>query len=186
MGTDFQRAVSAVMLGSLREIVDRMLGLGLESHQLHFSHMAWRAVVVFCVAVALARIADRRFMGRNACYDFMLGIILGSVLSRGVNGQAAFFPTLGASALLVIMHRLVGAVAYHSHWFSCLVKGQYRILVHDGRVDRDEMRRNHITIDDLEENLRMRGNVARVEDAAEARLERNGNISVVKREGGAR
>jgi uncharacterized membrane protein YcaP (DUF421 family) len=43
------------------------------------------------------------------------------------------------------------------------------------------MRRADISEDDLEENLRVNANVAKVEDVAEARLERNGLISAVKR-----
>ena len=35
--------------------------------------------------------------------DGLKAIVLGSVLSRGINGQAAFFPSLGASALLVFV-----------------------------------------------------------------------------------
>ena len=168
------------ILSAGREIVDRLLGLSLQAHELHFSHMAWRSFIVFCAAIALARIADRRFMGRSACFDFMLGVILGSVLSRGINGQAAFFPTLGASALLVVLHRIVGTVAFHWHGFSQLVKGQERVLVRNGQVVETEMRRNRITYDDLCENLRLNGNVSDVSQIAEARLERNGTISVVK------
>lgn len=169
------------MLHEWAEAFDRLLGLHVQSKDLEFTQMAARSLVVFCFAIFLARVADRRFMGRSACFDFMLGVILGSVLSRGVNGQAAFFPTLGASALLVIFHRLVGTLAYHSHWFSMLVKGTGRVLVRGGRVADDEMRRNRITFDDLCENLRLNGTVDEVADVEKATLERNGSISVVLR-----
>ena len=165
------------------EIADRVLGLHLEAKDLGIEHLATRSLVVFVVAIALARIADRRFMGRNACFDFMLGIILGAVLSRGINGQAKFFPTLGAGALLVIFHRITGTLAFHSHLFSKWVKGCECVLVADGRMNEAEMRHNRITFDDLCENLRANGNVGRVEDVARATLERNGTISVVKRAG---
>lgn len=162
------------------EAFDRALGLQVQAKDLDFSQMAARAFVVFCAAIVLARIADRRFMGRSACFDFMLGVILGSVLSRGINGQASFLPTLGASALLVIFHRIVGTIAFHSHHFSRWVKGTERVLVRQGQVDPNEMRRNRITFDDLCENLRLNANTEKVEEVAEARLERSGTISVVK------
>jgi len=167
---------------AIGEIVDHLLGLHVEGKDLHFSHMAWRSLVVFIVAIALARLADRRFMGRSACYDFMLGVILGSVLSRGINGQAPFFPTLGASALLVLLHWLVGALAFHSHRGSVWLKGRECVLVEDGRMNEHEMQRNHITFDDLCEYLRISRGVTRVEEVARATLERNGTISVVKKQ----
>ena len=55
------------------------------------------------------------------------------------------------------------------------------MLVKDGAMRRDAMRRADISEDDLEENLRVNANVAKVEEVAEARLERNGLISAVKR-----
>ena len=101
------------------------------------------------------------------------------VLSRGVTGQAPFFETLGASAWLVVLHRLLAAIACRSPAVSRLVKGGDIVLVKDGRVRKDALRRADISLDDLNENLRLNA-IARVADVAEARLERNGQISVVK------
>lgn len=164
----------------LADIADRVLGLNLSPADLGFLHMASRAVVVFCVAVVLARIGARRFLSHNAGFDIMVGVILGSVLSRAINGQAAFFPTLGASVLLIALHHALSTLAFHSHWFSQLIKGQPRVLIRQGRLDRRAMARAKITDEDLDENLRMHGNVAGTAEVLEARLERNGAVSVVK------
>jgi uncharacterized membrane protein YcaP (DUF421 family) len=168
------------MWESLKETADRVLGLSLQAHDLGFGHMVARALIVFCFGVLLARLGDRRMLGHNAGFDIMLLVVLGSVLSRGINGQAAFFPSLGASAVLVLLHDILGRLALHWHGFSVLVKGRPRVLVRDGRLMDDELRRNKITHDDLDENLRLNGSVNGAGDVAEARLERNGNISVVK------
>jgi uncharacterized membrane protein YcaP (DUF421 family) len=164
----------------LGQFAERLLGLNLQASELHFSHMACRAFIVFCFGVLLARVADRRMLGHNAGFDIMLLVVLGSVLSRGINGQAPFFPTLGASAVLVGLHHLIATLAFHSHWFSQLVKGRARTLVSDGKVVRAALRRSKITDDDLDENLRLNGSVIGTADVAEARLERNGTVSVVK------
>ena len=163
-----------------KHALDRLLGLHVGASDLEFSHMAWRTLIVFCFAIILSRVADRRFLGRSASYDFMLGVILGSVLSRGINGQAQFFPTLGASLLLVLLHRAVGTLAFHSHHFSRLVKGSERVLIREGQIIEKELSRSHITYDDLCENIRLQTQSSEIVDIAEARLERNGSISVVK------
>lgn len=169
------------MMTTVSDFVSRLLGLDVPGSELTFSHMAWRSLVVFCFAVALARWSDRRSLGRNAGFDVMLGVILGSVLSRGVNGQSPFFPTLGASAVLVLLHRLVGTACYRWHRVSVLVKGRARVLIRNGRMDEAEMRSCKITTDDLDENLRINGNEPLGGAVQEARLERNGSISVVKK-----
>jgi uncharacterized membrane protein YcaP (DUF421 family) len=179
-GTLSAGAVNVSMLSQWADVVDRLLGLSVDAQDLKFGHMACRTFVVFVFAVTLARLGARRFLAHNAGFDIMVAIVLGSVLSRAINGQASFFPTLGASALLVGLHHVLATLTFHSHWFSALVKGQPRILIRDGKVDRREMARGKITDHDLDENLRLHGNVKGTGDVAEARLERNGSISVVK------
>lgn len=165
----------------MHRLLDQLLGLSLPTAQLDWLQLAARTLVVFAFGVALVRIADRRFLGRNAGFDVLLGFILGSVLSRAINGQAPFFKTLGAAGLLVLLHRLLGALARRFSWFSWLIKGDAIVLVRDGQMQRAAMAANDISEADLEENLRLNGNVARIEDVEEARLERSGQIGVVRK-----
>ena len=164
----------------LDDFLDQLLGLHLNAGELEFAHMAWRSVVVFGFGIVLARLGARRLLARNAGFDIVVAVILGSVLSRAINADAAFFPTLGACALLVGLHHVMATLAFRCHWVSVLVKGRARVLVRDGQVDRAEMSRAKITDDDLNENLRLHGNLKEISDVAEARLERNGAVSVVK------
>ena len=169
------------MIARLETFFDHLLGLDLDATELAFGQMAWRGFVVFSFAIVLVRMGARRLLAHAAGFDIMVAIVLGSVLSRAINGQAPFFPTLGVSVLLVALHHLLATLAFHSHWISERVKGRARILVRDGKINRDEMSHSKITMDDLDENLRLHGNVREISDVAEARLERNGAVSVVKR-----
>lgn len=161
---------------------DRWLGLGLKPDELGFGHMAARSLVVFFFAILLTRVGEKRMLGKNSGLDVMLAVILGSVLSRAINGQAAFYPTLGASLVLVLLHRFVAWASLYSHAISLFAKGRDRVLVRDGRVDVRELRRATMTEDDLLENLRLNGNVSSPAEVQEARLERNGTVSVVKKQ----
>src|SRR3954466_8183222 len=96
---------------SLPPGLDQVLGLHVSAADLTLAQMSARAMVVFVAGLIIVRAADRRFLGRNAGFDVLLAVVLGSVLSRGINGQANFFPTLGASVLLVILHRVVSMLA---------------------------------------------------------------------------
>lgn len=163
-------------------MLDRALGLHVQASELTFQHMACRCVIVFVFGVVLVRFADRRFLGGSAGFDVLLGIVLGSVLSRAINGQAPFFPTLGASVVLIVLHRLLGSAACRFHFFSRLAKGSSYVLVSNGQIDRRALHECKMSDDDLDENLRLHGNVPSVAAVAEARLERNGMVSVVKKE----
>src|SRR5687768_3380441 len=97
-------AVNCGVTELIGEFFDEFLGLSVDPSDLHFRHMAARAFIVFAAAVTLARLGARRLLSHNAGFDIMVAVILGSVLSRGINGEASFFPTLGASAVLVALH----------------------------------------------------------------------------------
>lgn len=156
-----------------------VLGLDISPADLSLTQMAARAVVVLLASLLMVRCAGRRFLGRNAGFDVVLAIILGSVVSRAINGQAAFFPTLGAGFVLCLFHRVLAVAGCRSHLMSRLLKGRDHLLIRDGRIDHAALRRAEFSEDDLLENLRLRGNVGSPQEVVEARLERNGQISVV-------
>jgi uncharacterized membrane protein YcaP (DUF421 family) len=162
------------LLDALREV----LGLGRDPADLTVLQMSLRAVVVFVVAAVLMRLGSKRFMGKSTPLDVLLGIVLGAVVSRAINGGAAFGPTLVASAVLVALHGALTEIATRWPRTGRLLKGRTRVLVRDGRVLPVELQRSNVDLDDLHEALRHHG-VLRVDQVKEARLERNGDISVV-------
>jgi uncharacterized membrane protein YcaP (DUF421 family) len=162
------------------ELVDDLLGL--HAHELSFGQMSLRAVIVFLLALLLIRLGDRRFLGRQTGFDWVLGIVFGSVLSRAINGSAPFFASLGVAALLMALHWLLAALAVRSRAVSDAIKGRPSKLVQDGEVQWREMRRNHLTEDDLLEDLRYEAHLDSPAKVRVAHLECNGKISVIKDE----
>jgi uncharacterized membrane protein YcaP (DUF421 family) len=163
----------------IEELLRLALGLGTEGKELTVAQVALRTVVVYVATVLVVRLGKKRFMGRSTAFDVILGIMLGSITSRAITGNAPFLPALTAAALLVAMHWLFSALAFRWHPFGEAIKGRSRVLVRDGEIDREAMRRAHVSERDLREDLRGEG-VSRLERVAEARLERNGELSVVE------
>ena len=155
------------------------LGLGVEGKELGIGQMALRAVVVYLATVLVVRLGKKRFMGRATAFDVILGIMLGSVVSRAITGNAPFGPALAAAAALLAAHWLLSALAFRWHGLGTALKGRPRLLVRAGEPDRAAMRRAHMSEHDLREALRVEG-VSRLEEVAEARLERSGRLSVVE------
>ena len=155
------------------------LGLGLEAKDLTLVHVSARAVVVFVFALAIIRVADRRFLAKISAVDALLGFILASMLARAVNGSSAFFPTLGGALVLVLLHKACGALAYHSNAFGNLIKGREKLIIERGTLMEETMRQEHITEADLQEELRQEGNTESPTHVEKAYLERSGKISVL-------
>ena len=164
------------------DLVERALGLGLEARHLTVLQMALRAAVVFVLSIAMLKVGDKRFMGKNTALDVFLGIVFGSTVSRAITGNAPFGPTLVAALVLVLLHWLFAAVAFRSRAFGRLVKGRNSLLVRGGEIQWNAMRKTHVTTHDLEEALRREGKQPDVSRIKEANLERNGDISLIMRD----
>lgn len=167
------------MTSELEPLLRWTLGLGLDSHELGATQMALRALVVYVSTVAMVRIGKKRFMGRATAFDFILGIMLGSIVGRAITGNAPLFPALAAGAVLVGLHWLFSWMAMRWHGFGRTIKGTSRVLVRDGAADAKGLRKAHMTEGDLWEDLRGKG-VSDLAGVAEARLERSGELSVIK------
>jgi Protein of unknown function (DUF421) len=169
-------------MNAFYNFIDPWLGLGAQPRDLTFLQISLRGIIVFLATLAMIRIGHKRSLARKTAFDAVLIVILASVLSRAINGSSAFFATIGGSVVIVLVHRLFAFIAYHSHWFGCLLKGRPEVIVENGNLVWDAMRRNHISVHDLEEDLRLD---AQMEDASKvkvARVERSGDISFIKKE----
>ncbi|WP_237144793.1 DUF421 domain-containing protein [Pontibacter pamirensis] len=158
--------------------------LGTDAETLTWWQMSLRAVVVFFAALVILRIGNKRIFGKNSAFDIVLGIIYGSVLSRAVTGNSPFLPTLVAVLVLVLLHKGLAAVAFHSDFgFGDFAKGKHVKLVEEGKLQRQTLRKHSITEDDLREAMRESGSKGDLGDIRFAYLERSGQISVIMKDG---
>jgi uncharacterized membrane protein YcaP (DUF421 family) len=162
--------------------VGPLLGLGVEPKELTFLQISIRGIIVFVATLLMIRLGHKRSLARKTPFDAVLIVILASVLSRAINGSAAFFATLGGSLVIVLIHRLFALIAYHSHAFGILIKVQPEVLVENGDLVIGTMRRNHISKHDLEEDLRLDAELEDIARVQVARVERSGDISFIKKE----
>jgi len=138
-----------------------------------------RAAVVYVFALLMVRLGgDRRFAGKHAAFDVLLAVILGSTFSRAITGTVPFFPALAAAAVLVGLHWFFAAIAFRSHRFEGLIKGEAEVLIRDGQICPRALQRNKITRKELESAL-LQANATDPSQVKLARLETSGTISVL-------
>lgn len=158
-----------------------LLGLGLDVQDVNAIQMALRTVLIYAATLAIVRVGSKRFLSQATAFDAIVAIMLGSIMSRAINGSAPFLPTLAAGVILVGLHWLIATIAYSSDWFGTLVKGNPVLLIKDGNVQKKGLRQTSVSAKDLEEALRIESHVTEPERVQLAYLERNGGISVIPR-----
>ena len=166
-------------MNQLYEVLDRVLGLNVEPGDLTTVQMCARGLVVFVSSLFMFRIAHKRFFAQRNALDVLMTLLIASVLARAINGNAAFFPTIVAGFVLVLVHRILSWMAARSPAVGRWVRGHSTVLIENGAVHLATLRKHDLSREDLDEDLRING----VESPAEVRratLERNGEISVIK------
>src|SRR5215471_19598389 len=158
-----------------------LLGLGNKPENLTFVQVSLRGALVFIATLIMVRLGHKRSLSRKTAFDAVLLVILASVLSRAINGSAAFFATLGGGLVLVLLHRLFAYLAFYAHGFGILVKGEPDVIVRDGECDFPVMRRNHVSTHDLDEDMRLSVHTDDLSSIRVARVERSGDISFIKK-----
>src|SRR5437899_10582494 len=142
-------------MNAFYDAIAPVLGLGVEPKYLTFVQISLRGIIVFLATLIMIRLGHKRSLARKTAFDAVLIVILASVLSRAINGSAAFFATLGGSVIIVLVHRMLAFIAYHSHWFGCLIKGSPEVIVENGEMVLETMRINHMSKHDLDEDFRL-------------------------------
>ena len=153
-----------------------------EGPDLTFWQMAVRAGLIFFVALLFIRISGRRSFGLHSPFDSCTTVLLGAILSRAVTGSSSFPGVLSAAAVLVVLHRLTALASVHWDWFEKIVSGNEVLLVTDGKVDEDALKRALITHKDLDEAVRRKNGDEDLAKVKKVILERNGDLTVVPRE----
>lgn len=155
--------------------------IGPDSNAINWWQMSVRGCIIFFLALVLIRLGDRRIFSKNAAFDIVLGIILGSLLSRAITGNAPFVPTVITSTVLVVLHWFLAFMAKKYHAFGLLIKGKKLLLIKDGQVQEENIKKQNFTIHDLHEVIRLNGKLTKIEEVQEAYLERSGNVSIIPR-----
>lgn len=154
-----------------------LFGLGVEAKELSALQLSARGVVILFAALILVRIGAKRAMARKTPLDMVMIVIVGSLLSRSINGSGPLFGTIAAAFVIVVLHRLLELAAYSFHPLGVAMKGAPGVVVEDGRYVEKTLRQNHITTNDVEEDLRLDGKTEDIAKVRIARVERSGDIS---------
>jgi len=166
-------------MNAIHDFFQMLIGPDGQPKDLTMLQLCFRAFVIFVFGLAMVRIGDRRSLAEKTGFDTLFLILIGAILARAINGSAAFLTTLGCAVFLMIIHRLFAFIAFRSHAFGKLIKGNAVTLVRHGQFDWKAMKHHLVSKHDLEEDLRLSVHMEDISEIKAARLERSGDVSFV-------
>ena len=143
-----------------------------------------RSVVIYVFILLAFRFTGKRQVGQLTPFDLVVLLIISNVVQNAVIGpdNSLGGGLLGAVVILAL-NWLVVELTFRSKRLRRLLEAEPTLLVHNGRILHDNLRRERLTLDDLHAALRRAG-VADLEHVRVAVLEENGGISVIPRAAG--
>jgi uncharacterized membrane protein YcaP (DUF421 family) len=149
-----------------------------EHPELYFLEIAFKALVVFLVLLIVLRMMGKRSQQNISPMQHLLLIALGSAA-----GDAILYPevSLGYAALILVGMTLLAigleVLNERSRPVRDYVEARPRLLVHDGRVDEEALKKERTTERELYAAMRVRG-ARSLRQVDYAILEVTGEISV--------
>lgn len=140
--------------------------------------------LAYAALLVAVRAGGKRTLAKLNAFDWIVTVAFGSALASVATGQdVSVAEGAVVFAGLVALQYLIAWLSTRVPRFQRLVKAQPVLLVRDGRLLEDRMRRTRVTDVEIFQALRQEG-LASVSDAAAVVLETNGALSVLTRASG--
>lgn len=138
-----------------------------------------RATAIFAFVFILLRLLGKRELGQMTPFEVVTLVVIGDLIQQGVTHND--FSVTGAILAISTFAFWTVALGWLSYGFPRLRKlleDEPRIIIRHGELLRDNLRRDRLTVDEVESEMRLAG-IARMADVDWAILEPNGKISFI-------
>ncbi|WP_307331836.1 DUF421 domain-containing protein [Evansella vedderi] len=147
----------------------------------NFTALTIELVVGFIALLLLTKITGKTQITQLTPFDFISALIIGELV-----GNAMYNIEIGVNYVLYAIF-LWGSLTYLVEWITLkwkktrgLIEGVPSIVVHRGIIDRKQLKKNRLDLNQLQHLLRDKG-VFSMQEVEYAILESNGKVNVLKK-----
>jgi uncharacterized membrane protein YcaP (DUF421 family) len=141
--------------------------------------IALRGIALYLFIYLLTRVTGRRELSSLEPFDLVLLIVLGDAVQQGLT-QDDYTVTGAIIAVATIASLQVGTsyLSFRFRWARRLLDGDPIVIVQEGRVIEQNLRRERITADEVAQQARSQ-QIASIDDVEWAIFEPSGAISFI-------
>ena len=137
-------------------------------------------VLVYSAVVLILRLSGKRTLSKWNSFDLIVTVALGSSLATALlTAQVSLPQGVLALALLTALQFAVTWLSVRVASFERLIKARPTLLVRDGELLHDAMRRERVPVSEIHAALRAHG-IGSLDGVAAVVLETDGSFSVVR------
>ena len=140
-----------------------------------------RPILVYIVLLGAFRVMSKRDLTQNTTFDLLIVLLLSNIVQNALIGDDnSIFGAIAGAITLLLMSTVLNRLSAKSVKARRLLEGEPILLVHNGQVLDENMRRYAISRPDLNAGLRAE-NMITLGDVRYAFLELDGTISVIRK-----
>lgn len=142
--------------------------------------LALRGVLLYLAILFLLRVMPRRTTGEVAAMDLVFILLITESASNALGDYASLGDGIVQILFVGLAALLVDLLNYRFRWFRKLTEAAPLKIIHDGKLIHRNLRREFITREELDSQLRA-NDVADIAEVQCAHVEAEGQITIVKK-----
>ena len=138
-----------------------------------------KCIIVYFVIIFALRLMGKREVGELSVFDVVIYLVMSELLAISITDtHSSIFRSLVPIAVLALMQIAISWILLKSKRIRDLFDGKAVILIRDGCIDQQMMRKERYSIDDLMSQLHGK-DLSSPDEVAFAILENNGTLSIL-------
>ena len=138
-----------------------------------------KTVIIYVFLLLIMRLMGKRELGQIQTFELVISMIIADTAAVPIyDEKASLLNALVSVSILFLMHMIISFINMRSVNGREIFCGKPRILINKGKIEEEALKKESITINELQERLREK-DVFNLGDVEYVILETSGQISVV-------
>jgi uncharacterized membrane protein YcaP (DUF421 family) len=140
-----------------------------------------RSFTAFAILLIGTRILGQQLISQMTTFDFIASISLGTIAANlTFNTPIKAFNFLMAYAIFIVVTVIIALISLKSRQARKFFAGTPTVIIQDGQLLEDNMRKIRYTLDYLNQQLREK-DIFNIDEVLQAMIEANGTLTVLKK-----
>lgn len=146
-----------------------------------YFNLIYKCVIIYFVIILALRVMGKREVGELSIFDIVIYLVMSELLAISISEpNENIMKSLISITTLAVLQIVVSWILLKSKKSRDLFDGKCAVLIHNGHINQNVMRKERYNIDDLLSQLHEKG-IATPDEVEFAILESNGSLSVLEK-----
>jgi len=142
-----------------------------------------RTIILYFLVLMTFRVMGKSELSEMSPFQLVIVFMIAELAAIPIEStSASLLNGIAAIIALMFLQTLISTITVKCEWFKNFVNGRPSILIEQGVINQKELRNLRITLNDLQEQLRIK-DIYSFADVEFAIMESNGELSVIPKEG---